>query len=782
MTAADGQVTLDSVAELERPQRFTEASSAAVRDELEQQVRRDLLGPWDGPTEQLPSQGLEGPRERYLVGALGPRGEATASAEEAPASVDNGAGVSGDGGDAELPEVAPATVGRMWASSMGLACTVSTAVTRLRVTAAWGRYVETQVEDDAGARKVWQREPVEHVREIDLDGDVSERFRLGSEGTGDGVRLAVTVRSRGALRVVELALVNAQAEAKTRGDTAWLFQTRLTVTATDGENAVFAPVEHPAEGTPASDEETHLRLLYRHERRYASGRNVAVDHRIRPGEQDAWCLETTWLPSYDVPATEAPSGPGTAFADVELSMDALAAADPPRLHAGLMPLITGYTAWLDAREAELPGLPESLRRAGADAVAKARTAAERIRAGVRLLSDPTTPGHAEARRAFAFANEAMAAQRRHTEIARRREREGLGYAEAERAVAEQRAAVASWRPFQLAFVLVNLPALTDPTHAERAADPNAVVDLLFFPTGGGKTEAYLGLTAFTFAIRRLQGSVGEGVDARSGAAGVAVLMRYTLRLLTAQQFQRAAALVCAAEIQRRRDEATFGETPFRIGLWVGAGVSPNWYEDARDQVLQAKNAGTGKHVNVLQTLTCPWCGTALEGHRDLHVQEETRRVLLFCGNAEGADACPFSRRHSDEGLPILTVDEEIYRYAPSLVIATVDKLAQLPWRGHAGILFGRVRSRCDRHGYRHPDLDGRVKCGGRHNAKGKVPAASSHDVPRLRPPDLVIQDELHLISGALGTMVGLFEAAVDELCRWRPVSGHDAGPKIVAST
>src|SRR5204863_2598007 len=95
----------------------------------------------------------------------------------------------------------------------------------------------------------------------------------------------------------------------------------------------------------------------------------------------------------------------------------------------------------------------------------------------------------------------------------------------------------SWRPFQLAFVLLNLPALAEPTHSERTAD-DGLVDLLFFPTGGGKTEAYLGLTAFTLAIRRLQGTV-DGYDGRSG--GVAVLMRYTLRLLTAQQFQRAAA-------------------------------------------------------------------------------------------------------------------------------------------------------------------------------------------------------------------------------------------------
>lgn len=233
---------------------------------------------------------------------------------------------------------------------------------------------------------------------------------------------------------------------------------------------------------------------------------------------------------------------------------------------------------------------------------------------------------------------------------------------------------------------------------------------------------------------------------------------------------------------RREDEDRWGTTPFRIGLWVGGGVSPNWFPEAAEQVADAREAGKGQRVNVLQTLSCPWCGTALRGHRDLHPDETARRVFLFCPNAEGLDACPFSRTRCAEGLPVLTIDEEIYRYTPALVIATVDKLAQLPWRGFAGMLFGRVRERCPRHGYRHADLDARTGCTDRHNAKGVWPAVRSQPVVRTRPPDLIIQDELHLISGALGTTVGIFESAVDELCTWPTGSGHETGPKIVAST
>ncbi|HWH00389.1 MAG TPA: DISARM system helicase DrmA, partial [Pilimelia sp.] len=427
-------------------------------------------------------------------------------------------------------------------------------------------------------------------------------------------------------------------------------------------------------------------------------------------------------------------------------------------------------------------LPEALRSVANAAIFRARRMADRVGEGVDLLrEDP------QARDAFRFANEAMALQRRRTTIAALREAEGLDFAAAEQRVRDQGAAAASWRPFQLAFVLLNLPALTDPTHPHRRADDgDALVDLLFFPTGGGKTEAYLGLAAYTFAIRRLQGVVGAGPAARDGGDGVAVLMRYTLRLLTAQQFQRAAALVCAAEVLRQRAaDGRFGAAPFRIGLWVGASVAPNWFTDAQRQIDEARASGTGRRANVLQTLTCPWCGEPLRGDRDLRYDVDERRVRLHCPRGEGADACAFSRRVSEEGLPILTVDEELYRYTPSLVIATVDKLAQLPWYGFAGTLFGRVRQRCPRHGYRHPDLDQRVDCRDSHHVKGHLPAVTSHPVNRLRPPDLIIQDELHLITGALGTTVGLFEAAVDELCRWEVRAQRGtvpAGPVIVAST
>jgi hypothetical protein len=771
---------------LDVPQEFPSATSYQVRDELEKLIARDLLGPWGGEDEELPPK-ASGPRERYLVGMVGPRPRSEPRAAD-PDPDDTG--VRGDATETDLPEIlTPQSLGRLWASSMGLSFAVSSDVDVLVVTASWGAYERHETENEDGRRiTVWRRKPMNpEPREVRLDGPASRRIPLtGTDPNAPGVFLSVEVRLRDQRRIVQVALLNNQLEPPSNADTAWLFQCRLRVTAADGHEAVFLPIDDPADdarGIEGDVEEEHLRLLYRKVRRYANGRNVAVHAEVRPGERRAWELTTQWLPTYEVPATVAPSGPDSRLAGVELSMDALAEADPDTLRRGLAPLVDGYVAWLDERQAEITtAVPEPLRPSAESAIFTARRIAERIRAGITLLTDPSVPRHDEALRAFRFANRAMALQRRHTEIGREREAAKVSYAEAVERVKRRGAEAASWRPFQLAFVLLNLPALTDPGHAERAPDRSATVDLLFFPTGGGKTEAYLGLTAYTFAIRRLQGVIGTGANARSGSAGVAVLMRYTLRLLTAQQFQRAAALVCAAEYLRRQDEATWGAEPFRIGLWVGGGVSPNWYDEAAKQIAEARDAGHGQRTNVLQTLACPWCGEQLQAHRDLHPDETLRRVLLFCPRGEGVDACPFSRTQSAEGLPILTVDEEIYRLLPSLVIATVDKLAQLPWRGFAGMLFGRVREWCPRHGYRHDDLDERTDCRGRHNAKHHHPAVTSRPVPRLRPPDLIIQDELHLISGALGTTVGFFEAAVDELCTWPLPSGVFTGPKIVAST
>ena len=370
--------------------------------------------------------------------------------------------------------------------------------------------------------------------------------------------------------------------------------------------------------------------------------------------------------------------------------------------------------------------------------------------------------------AFRFANKAMAAQRVRSLFALNRRRGGKTDVE-EFDVPKNR----SWRPFQLAFILLSIPSLSDPMHKDRTRPVDAVADLLWFPTGGGKTEAYLGVAAFTMAIRRLQGSLG-GLDA---SRGLSVIMRYTLRLLTVQQFQRGTTLICAMETIRRADVKTWGAAPFTIGLWVGQRVTPNDTEDSHEAIEAERTGKRPTSSTPAQLTNCPWCGSEIAPGRDIEVRRfgnDIGRTFIYCGDKLGR--CDFSRAKSkDLGLPVLVVDDEIYRWPPSMLINTVDKFAMMAWRGQVRTLFGRAAKECLRHGLLWPGAE----CNGKHQKRGGLPAVDAKSIAPIRPPDLIIQDELHLISGPLGTMVALYETAVDELATWklndnaiRPRSSH----------
>jgi hypothetical protein len=257
------------------------------------------------------------------------------------------------------------------------------------------------------------------------------------------------------------------------------------------------------------------------------------------------------------------------------------------------------------------------------------------------------------------------------------------------------------------------------------------------------------------AVRRLQKNAGG----RDGENGVAVLMRYTLRLLTLQQFQRAAMLICACEQIRLGDTTKWGETSFRLGLWVGRKTTPNRTAQSAE-VVEALRSGRRPVFGVgspHQFAACPWCGSPIDPGQHITVEQYPAgraRTLIYCGDARGQ--CEFSRRKSpDEGLPLLVVDEEIYRLPPAMLIATVDKFAQMAWQGPVQALFGQVTGWCPRHGFRSPELEDTNS----HQAAGRYPAIATRPHALLRPPDLIIQDELHLISGPLGSLVGIYEGA-----------------------
>ena len=454
-------------------------------------------------------------------------------------------------------------------------------------------------------------------------------------------------------------------------------------------------------------------------------------------------------------------------------MKELAGTDPAELPRKLRPLTVAYAAWIEEQEARL-AFPEfaPYQEVASLTIQRCRENLERIQKGIDLIAVD-----AQAADAFRFANRAMWLQRIRSLYSQGRRRAQETTLEA-LDVPENR----SWYPFQLAFILLNLPAITRLDHLDRTGESEATCDLLWYPTGGGKTEAYLGLAAYTMALRRLRGQV----EGRSGEYGVAVLMRYTLRLLTIQQFQRAAALLCACEVIRREalnvGDRRWGQTPFRIGLWVGQRVTPNWTDDAAEVVRQLRGnrmpGGLGGIGSPYQLTNCPWCGSRIEPGRDIVVEKypKASRTLIYCSDPTGS--CPFTQRQAPrEGLPVVVVDEEMYRLLPALLIATVDKFAQMPWEGRVQMLFGQVGSFCERHGFRSPE----VVDADSHPATGDMPKARTLPVPPARPPDLIIQDELHLISGPLGTLVGLYETAVDRLCTWE-VGGRPVRPKVIAST
>ena len=554
--------------------------SLTVRENVVDILERELLGPANGPDEVL-----DGPPDvAYLVGRIAPY--KLAAGKENPSEDDEGEAATdvGDAVDAEASRGVPVTGvdesgagadeddvddqpqqrGLMIPASMGLRCQIPNDLDAFTVTASWGTY--DSIKDPTGENKNrrYRRTPIEITKTITV-GTLTP-----GETTAIKLKDNVTLRIdrfddiEAGKRLIEIALCNDRVSPRKIPVNAWLFQTKLLIES--GGREVFLPVSDRLTDThdELDDELRRLELQYRDKLEFAVGRTCSVDWTASVRTRRASAVWTTWLPTVQTPQTTAEE-----IESALLDMRKLETASPAELRAGLEPIVRGYQHWLDGQLAEAEALPAHLRDDGVDLVAEAQQVQRQLSEGLDFLL-----ANEEALRCFRFMNRVMADQRVHSQIAAHRgsnPRETID--QAEQTVLERGPSAHSWRTFQLAFVLMQLPMLTDPAVKRRSgADPKA--QLLFFPTGGGKTEAYLGLAAYTFAIRRRQGILSTPDGPLDGGGGVAVLMRYTLRLLTSQQFQRATTLVCAAELARLDDVATWGTEPFRIGLWVGTDVSP----------------------------------------------------------------------------------------------------------------------------------------------------------------------------------------------------------------
>jgi hypothetical protein len=718
-------------------------TSAAIRQSLIDTLRTDLVGP--GPGHALEAEQLwesEPPSRWYLTGFLVPR-EAPEEQRFDPESQETLDAPLGDeegqGDDDTEPDAAPAKKAFL-PSSIGVSVLVPEETAELQAEVRWGDYKKVPVTDPAHPdRKVWQRTQRSETVQIALDPTRPLRPPV-EVPNGRGLQVYVSTRAideRTArdlklptgTRAVSVFVVN-ERDPKTedRADEANVFQVELVLRSP----APFVPRPNVRGLTVDDPDEKIADLQYRDDFEFAVGHGIATVAVLGDGKR---CNEvhTAWMPDASVEKVEP-----AAVKDVELGMEELGRlADGAAAQKALEKLPKLYAEWIKTERSTTLVDP---RRAGisSELLDRCALAGERIAKGIALLEDPVVLD------AFRISNRAMAKAGRQRLAQIKNTKPALVDAP-------------TWRPFQLAFLLMNLEGLVRPTSSERE-----IVDLLFFPTGGGKTEAYLGLAAFTLALRRLR-------DPSAASAGMTVLMRYTLRLLTLDQLGRAAGLMCALELEREQQPERLGEWPFEVGLWVGKKATPNRMgkrgEDdrttARRRTSAFKNDSKGKPAPI-PIENCPWCGTKFTaGSFKLKPNDDHPTDLVTgCVNED----CEFCPGKDGRHLPIVAVDEPLYRRLPCFVIATVDKLASLPWMASPGKLFGKVE-RYDKNGFYGV---------GESTAGTKLP----HGLPA---PDLIIQDELHLISGPLGTMVGLYETAIDALCE-RTVDGKTVRPKVVAST
>jgi hypothetical protein len=774
------------------------ASSVQIRREIVRAFRRDLVGPLPVTVEasdaDLQNERLDDrPSRWYLAGFIAPTEDPLALDAPDDETDDPGAqeeldpeadapdpdGSGGAAGDDETPDT-PNTPRRFLPSSVGLTVLLHPGVTEIEASITWGDYrtepplpesvlIGEQEAEEIGEDGKPRRQKAPTVEWVRIPRECKAVIRLGAEGRGEPMVVpesAAEQRRGGGLildshsRVFEFAtpeggkervraltvfLVNRRSVVPQNryADVSFAFQARLELHCASG----FHPRRDlSALNTKDSDMQV-ADLHYRDVREWAVGRNSAAGW-TAPETADG-CVTRVWTDPLPLAEVErvAPNEDEDLTSRVVFGIEALAECamrGGGDLRQALAPLPSLYEAWIALERVKGSSLSGQRGATANRLIADMEAARDRVSVGIDLVATNDS-----ARTAFRFMNAAI------SRAARQRNAGPNGDPAAQRAPA--------WRPFQLAFILLNLKGLVDKTHPDREK-----ADLLFFPTGGGKTEAYLGLAAFVIAFRRL---TGPGVL----GAGVAVIMRYTLRLLTLDQLARASGVVCALELMRTnpaniddKGRRMLGDWPIEIGLWVGSDASPNKLGGRGDSaehtaVGRVRRYRNGRDKRAPAPLkACPWCGTPFTKNSFACRPNETAptNLEIRCDNL----ACDFT---GNRALPVLTVDEPIYRRLPAFLIATVDKFASLPWEGETGAFFGHV----DRF---EPNL-------GFFGAAEPNRGTPFDKGWSLAPPDLIIQDELHLIAGPLGTVAGLYECAIDQLAT-RKVGDKRVRPKIVAST
>ncbi|MEJ6486267.1 helicase-related protein [Nostoc punctiforme UO1] len=599
-----------------------------------------------------------------------------------------------------------------------------------------GRYRPKKVKVEGNERTWWLRSPVNFTAEFSAVKlcSMEEKKHIKIEKI-DGLQLNIEVfsrpdqKKREGIRLLTVCLIN-----RTNGsrDEDCLFQAgfKATIVSPKGEAHILP---YPKPDFNSDDEEQSIALLYRQMETYAVGHGCAADWDKESSAGRVKAVTAECLPTFETPSITPDIG-------IEVPMAPLAGlVQDDDGFASLSDVVSRYEQWINYKKIEIRSLDAEYQNAANRHMEECTRVSERMKNGLDYLQS-----NAQAKRAFQLANYAMLLQ----QICSSRDLRQANFDAVAKRYTFSPAYQApnhlqtgsnrgKWRAFQVAFLLMSIQSTAQGEIPERKT-----VELIWFPTGGGKTEAYLGLSAFSLFMRRLKNPEDVGVN---------VLMRYTLRLLTAQQFQRASALICSMEYLRRPIETQLGKEPFSIGIWVGGETTPNNRKDAVSKLNQLQSNPSAENPFIISR--CPWCSAQMGRYhlnlsrntsKDLNIlgyQQSRGTVILKCSD----NACEF---HTT-GLPVYVIDEDIYEKRPSLIIGTVDKFALLAWSyaQKARALFG----------------------------------IGSDGVRENSPPGLIIQDELHLISGPLGSVVGLYETVIEELCTDRR-NGQEIQPKIVCST
>ncbi|WP_262269606.1 helicase-related protein [Microvirga yunnanensis] len=672
------------------------------RDVVACRLAEDLIGP-HAQNEELTAR----PSDVYLTGMLWPQ-RTEMSGEDDDRLGTAGAG-SGEESDGESDAVRTGSIQKPSVAGISFSA-ASSGTPQVRVICSFATY-RNERRDDV---EIWVRQPHRiEIAGLDLSPGPTREIKLAECREGlPNVSLSIRCVNAGGHVLATLALVNSIVPERDRNEieAALLFQTALRIEPCEGTLLVPKPPRRATSMNQGgrggvglvSDEESGA-LLYRNVAEFAvghvcSGEWEAMDLSVGARPSARW-VGTTWLPSAIVEGVD-PNGHAF-FSELgkesdafdPLSAEALAYADMATLEMGLQFFCDAYDRWVRMqrkRTDDATDVSPELKYVAEAHLAQCEEALGRIRASVVELG-----ANPRLRRAFQLANLAMHLQHSWDS-------------------SKSRHGPLRWRPFQLGFLLLSAPSSVIREHKHRG-----VMDLLWFPTGGGKTEAYLALIACVAVYRRLS-------DDPNDHSGVCALMRYTLRLLTTQQFARSAAMIVALEAIRSGRVASpdglplQGDEPFSIGLWVGGDATPN-----KRAIAFASLRGSSEVASPKQLARCPACG------------EKLKWSMASAASPVNAE-CTNSSCKTRGILPIFTVDEDVYDNRPTLLIGTADKFAQIVREKRTNSLFG---------------------------------------VSEGSPPDLIIQDELHLISGPLGTIAGAYEAAFDLMFAAR---GRRA--KVIGST